>query len=93
MCFISLRAKSADRLIIRIKAAFTQALLQKTLKIRFSNDSKNETGSADTGKEQSKVSEAGQSKVGMIMNLCSTDLQQVADARYSPLPRSYKVPS
>ena len=64
---------NSTRLIVRMKSALTQAILQKTLKIRFTNDDK--VVSAD-GKEEAK------SKVGMINNLMSSDLEVIADARY-----------
>lgn len=65
---------NSTRLIVRMKAAFTQALLDKTLKIRFTTDEK--VVGAD-GKEESK------SKVGMINNLMGSDLAMIADARYA----------
>jgi len=66
---------NSTRLIIRIKAAFTQALLVKTLKIRFTSDEKQQTE-----KGGSQPSATG-SKVGRINNMMSSDLQQLADAR------------
>jgi hypothetical protein len=63
-----------SRLIIRFKAAFTQALLQKTLKVRFTSDEK------DAEKAGNQPSKTG-SKVGRINNMMSSDLQQLADAR------------
>jgi hypothetical protein len=66
---------NSTRLIIRLKAAFTQALLQKTLKIRFTTDDK------EAGKAGNQPSTRG-SKVGRINNMMSSDLQQLADARY-----------
>ncbi|KAA8907557.1 P-loop containing nucleoside triphosphate hydrolase protein [Sphaerosporella brunnea] len=65
---------NSTRLIIRIKAAFTQALLEKTLKIRFTSDEK------DAEKAGNQPSSMG-SKVGRINNMMSSDLQQLADAR------------
>lgn len=67
------------RLAIRVKAALTQSLLEKTLKIRFVSDS-----ATKEGKENGMKKDGGpeKSKVGMINNLMSTDLDQLAEARY-----------
>lgn len=66
---------NSTRLIVRLKAAFTQALLQKTLKIRFTTDDK-----MPASGEKGQPAET-RSKVGMINNLMSSDLTQVSDAR------------
>ena len=73
-----------SRLIVRVKAALTQSLLIKTMKIRFnsavSDEKKDNEVDANTKKDNEVVHE--QSKVGMINNLMSTDLEQLTDARY-----------
>lgn len=68
---------------MRIKAALTQSLLIKTMKIRFTtapSEKKEKSVDANTKKDNEIVHE--QSKVGMINNLMSTDLEQLTDARY-----------
>ena len=69
-----------------MKAALTQSLLEKTLKIRFVSDSAKKEGKGDALKkdEANKKAEAPEkSKVGMINNLMSTDLDQLSQARYA----------
>lgn len=76
---------NGTRLIIRVKAAFTQSLLEKTLKIRFTQDSiKDEKDPKDpktTSVKGDKKAPPSQSKVGMINNLMSTDLDTLTNAR------------
>lgn len=74
---------------MRVKAALTQSLLLKTMKIRFTSaaPSKKEDASTavgDESKESTKKSHTPpeHSKVGMINNLMSTDLEQLTEARY-----------
>lgn len=77
--------KSIRRLVIRVKAAFTQSLLEKTLKIRFTQDSgKDEKDPKDpkaAAVKGDKKMPPNQSKVGMINNLMSTDLDTLTNAR------------
>ena len=80
------------RLIVRVKAALTQSLLIKTLKIRFTAATKKkksgdatttDTSAAGDVKPEGKLdADEGLSKVGKINNLMSTDLEQLTDARY-----------
>lgn len=74
---------NATRLIVRAKAAFTQSLLKKTLKTRFVYDSpKDQTDDVkDGGKGKKENLPPNQSKVGMINNLMSTDIDQLTGAR------------
>ncbi|RPB16599.1 hypothetical protein P167DRAFT_500063 [Morchella conica CCBAS932] len=73
---------NATRLVIRVKAAFTQSLLEKTLKIRFTQDSgKDEKDPKDPKAAAVKKTPPNQSKVGMINNLMSTDLDTLTNAR------------
>lgn len=70
---------------MRVKAALTQSLLMKTMKIRFTTSGEKKEGPADANtKKDKKEIVHEQSKVGMINNLMSTDLEQLTDARYSP---------
>lgn len=70
---------NATRVIIRVKGAFTQALLQKTLVLRLEN----EENAGVKGKGVKGEAEAPKkSRVGMINNLMSSDLMTLTDARY-----------
>ncbi|PWW78291.1 P-loop containing nucleoside triphosphate hydrolase protein [Tuber magnatum] len=78
----------SNRVGIRVKAALTQSLLEKTLKIRFTADSvskeeKQGTAEIDKGKkDKAKPEEDHQkSRVGRINNLMSSDLSQLSSAR------------
>lgn len=81
----------ATRLVVRVKAAFTQSLLQKTLKTRFVYDSPKDQKTDpnapkdpkddDPKKAKDAAPAPNQSKVGMINNLMSTDLDQLTNAR------------
>lgn len=68
-----------------MKAAFTQNILEKTLRIRFSheNNEKSEKDKKDAkpSKEDENKRASDKSKVGMINNLMSTDLDQLTNAR------------
>ncbi|KAG0635925.1 hypothetical protein HOY80DRAFT_892204 [Tuber brumale] len=86
----------SNRVGIRVKAALTQSLLEKTLKIRFTADSvsKQEKQGA-TKKDRGKKGEAEteedhkKSRVGRINNLMSSDLAELSSARsVSPCPNS-----
>lgn len=74
---------NATRLVVRVKAAFTQSLLRKTLKTRFVYDSpkdqKDDPKNSVEGKKDAPP--PNQSKVGMINNLMSTDIDQLNGAR------------
>lgn len=87
---------NATRLVVRVKAAFIQGLLRKTLKTRFVYDSPKDQGSGSSssgddakdskvgregGKTAENASPTNQSKVGMINNLMSTDIDQLTNAR------------
>lgn len=75
---------NATRLVVRVKAAFTQSLLKKTLKTRFVYDSPKDQKDdvKDGGGEGKKeIPPPNQSKVGMINNLMSTDIDQLNGAR------------
>ncbi|KAF8476090.1 hypothetical protein BDZ91DRAFT_689962 [Kalaharituber pfeilii] len=84
-CLLELYVFNSTRLIVRVKAALTQSLLLKTLKIRFTAGTANKNGIDATGrsKEHDKTDapDHQQTKVGMINNLMSTDLEQMTDAR------------
>ena len=74
---------------MRVKAALTQSLLLKTMKIRFTSAASNKSEDAPTAvvggsKEGMKKASTppAHSKVGMINNLMSTDLEQLTEARY-----------
>lgn len=74
---------------MRVKAALTQSLLLKTMKIRFISAASNKKGDVSTaaGGKSKKDTEKDltppeHSKVGMINNLMSTDLEQLTEARY-----------
>src|SRR5947207_14518273 len=77
------------RLIVRVKAAFTQSLLLKTLRIRFNAEmtkaddvtSKDAKDGKVKGKPKAEE-KYGQSKVGKINNLFSSDLETLVNARY-----------
>jgi hypothetical protein len=73
---------NATRLIIRVKGAFTQALLQKTLLLRIQNE-ENAVGEKGKDAKDAKDSSAApkKSRVGMINNLMSSDLMTLTDAR------------
>ncbi|RPA89809.1 hypothetical protein L873DRAFT_1831877 [Choiromyces venosus 120613-1] len=78
----------SNRVGVRVKAALTQSLLEKTLKIRFTADSvsKEETQGAPKkvkGKKDKDEPEEDhkKSKVGRINNLMSSDLAQLSSAR------------
>jgi len=72
---------------VRVKAAYTQSLLKKTLRIRFNTDSKKdnekdkEPEPKKGAKPEKKKAEIQQSKVGMIYNLMSSDLEALVNAR------------
>ena len=72
---------------VRVKAALTQSLLDKTLKIRFTADSvskeeKRGVAKKDKGKKDKAESEEDpkESRVGRINNLMSSDLAQLSSA-------------
>lgn len=73
---------------MRVKAALTQSLLLKTMKIRFTSAASNKKEDASTVGDGSKEStkkdftSPEHSKVGMINNLMSTDLEQITETRY-----------
>ncbi|KAF8443446.1 hypothetical protein BGX38DRAFT_1095677, partial [Terfezia claveryi] len=80
---------NSTRLIVRVKAALTQSLLLKTMKISFTSAVSNKkedasTAVRDESKEGTKkaFTSPEHSKVGMINNLMSTDLEQLTEARY-----------
>lgn len=64
-------------MIIRVKGAFTQALLQKTLLLRLQD----EENAADAKTEKDAAGAPKKSRVGMINNLMSSDLMTLTDAR------------
>lgn len=73
---------------VRVKAALTQSLLDKTLKIRFTADSvskEEKRGVAKKGKGKEDEAESEEdhkkSRVGRINNLLSSDLAQLSSAR------------
>jgi len=73
---------------VRVKAALTQSLLDKTLKIRFTADSvskEEKRGVTKKGKGKKDKDESEEdhekSRVGRINNLMSSDLAQLSSAR------------
>lgn len=79
---------NSTRLIVRVKAALTQSLLLKTMKISFTSAASNKKDDASTAVGDESKEGTGKaftspehSKVGMINNLMSTDLEQLTEAR------------
>ena len=77
----------------RVKAALTQLLLEKTLKIRFTADSvskeeKQGAAKKDNGKKKAEPEEDNRkSRAGRIINLMSSDLETIFSA-WSTCPPS-----
>lgn len=72
---------NSTRLIVRVKAALTQSLLLKTMKIRFTSAASNRKEDDSKGDTKKALTSPEHSKVGMINNLMSTDLDQLTEAR------------
>jgi len=76
----------------RVKAALTQSLLEKTLKIRFTADSvtkeeKQGAAKKDKGKKDEAAPEEDhmKSRVGRIINLMSSDLETISSTWFTSL--------
>lgn len=75
----------STRLIVRVRAAYTQSLLTKTLRIRFNSEPSKPDGKTESNVKEEKNDkekpEVQQTKVGLIYNLMSSDLETLVNAR------------